>query len=325
MRKLRFGVAGVGYMGPLHAEKLVQLESENLGVQLVGVADINPRKVRRAAERFAVPGFESVRDMLPGLDGLIVAVPTTEHLAVVRDALEAGVDVLVEKPIASSLEEAEELLRLAEARGRLLQVGHLEWFNAAMGVIQKHFRKPHFIEAYRVGPFTARSTDIDVVRDLMIHDLDIIQQLIGEEPERIEAVGLSVLTSTADVANARLVYPGGCVASLTASRVSPNPMRKIRFFQPDGYFSADFLNQTGVVASRDEASVASGESLRFDKMDVNRSDALLTQLRAFVDAMRTRKRPAVDALNGLGALRTAIRVNEAISMSSAGPDFDPLG
>ena len=164
-----------------------------------------------------------------------------------------------------------------------------------------------------------------MVRDLMIHDLDIIQQLIGEEPERIEAVGLSVLTSTADVANARLVYPGGCVASLTASRVSPNPMRKIRFFQPDGYFSADFLNQTGVVASRDEASVASGESLRFDKMDVNRSDALLTQLRAFVDAMRTRKRPAVDALNGLGALRTAIRVNEAISMSSAGPDFDPLG
>ena len=312
-------------MGPLHAEKLVQLESEGLGMQLVGVADINPRKVRRAAERFGVPGFESVREMLHGLDALIVAVPTTEHLAVVKDALEAGVDVLVEKPIASNLDEAEELLRLAEARGRILQVGHLEWFNAAMDVIQKHFRKPHFIEAYRVGPFTARSTDIDVVRDLMIHDLDIIQQLIGEEPERIEAVGLSVLTSTADVANARLVYPGGCVASLTASRVSPNPMRKIRFFQPDGYFSADFLNQTGVVASRDEASVAGSESLRFDKMDVNRSDALLTQLRAFFDVLQTRKQPAVDAANGLGALRTAIRVNEAISMNAAGPGFDPLG
>lgn len=325
MRKLRFGVAGVGYMGPLHAEKLVQLEAEDLGVELVGVADINPRKARRAADRFSVPGFESVREMLPELDALIAAVPTTEHLAVVRDALEAGVDVLVEKPIASSLEEAEELLLLAEARGQVLQVGHLEWFNGAMDVIQKHFRKPHFIEAYRVGPFTARSTDIDVVRDLMIHDLDIIQQLIGEEPDHIEAVGLSILTPTADVANARLVYPGGCVASLTASRVSPNPMRKMRFFQPDGYFSADFLNHTGVVASRDEVSLASGEGLRFDKVDVNRSDALLTQLRAFIDTLRTRKRPAVDAANGLGALRTAIRVNEAISLNEAGPGFDPLG
>ena len=325
MKKLRLGVAGVGYMGPLHAEKLVQLEAEDTGVRLVGVADINPRKARRAAERFGVPGFERVRDMLPSLDALIVAVPTTEHLAVVRDALEAGVDVLVEKPIAASLEEAEELLLLAEARGRLIQVGHLEWFNAAMDVIQKHFQKPHFIEAYRVGPFTARSTDIDVVRDLMIHDLDIIQQLIGEEPERIEAVGLSILTSSADVANARLVYPGGCVASLTASRVSPNPMRKIRFFQPEGYFSADFLNHTGVVASRGSVSEKSDEVLHLEKIEVNRSDALLAQLRAFVDALRTRKRPAVDAMNGLGALRTAIRVNEAIKMNGAGPGFDPLG
>lgn len=319
------GVAGVGYMGPLHAQKLVQLEAEDAGVQLVGVADINPRKARRAAERFGVPGFERVREMLPYLDALIVAVPTTEHITVVRDALEAGVDVLVEKPIASNLEEAEELLLLAEARGRLIQVGHLEWFNAAMDVIREHFRKPHFIEAYRVGPFTERSTDIDVVRDLMIHDLDIIQQLIGEEPERIEAVGLSILTPSADVANARLVYPGGCVATLTASRVSPNPMRKIRFFQADGYFSADFLNQTGVVASRDGVAMKTDEPLHFDKIEVNRSDALLAQLRAFIDTLRTRKRPAVDAMNGLGALRTAIRVNEAISMNRAGPGFDPLG
>lgn len=325
MKKLRLGVAGVGHMGPLHAEKLIELEAEDAGVQLVGVADINPRKARRAAERFGVPGFERVREMLPYLDALIVAVPTTEHITVVRDALEAGVDVLVEKPITANLKEAEELLLLAEARGRLIQVGHLEWFNAAMDVIREHFRKPHFIEAYRVGPFTARSTDIDVVRDLMIHDLDIIQQFIGEEPERIEAVGLSILTPSADVANARLVYPGGCVASLTASRVSPNPMRKIRFFQPDGYFSADFLNQTGVVASRDGGAMKSDEPLRFDKIEVNGSDALLAQLRGFIDALRTRKRPAVDAVSGLGALRTAIRVNEAISMNSAGPGFDPLG
>ncbi|MFP6641209.1 MAG: Gfo/Idh/MocA family oxidoreductase, partial [Myxococcota bacterium] len=246
MRKLRFGVAGVGYMGPLHAEKLVELEAENTPIQLVGVADIKPSKARRAAERFGVPGFDRVEDMLPGLDALIVAVPTIEHFPVVRAALQAGVDVLVEKPVAASLGEARQLLDMADSRGLILQVGHLEWFNAAMDVIRQHFRKPHFVEAYRVGPFTDRSTDIDVVRDLMIHDLDIIQQLLGEEPERIEAVGLPVLTPSADVANARLVYPSGCVASLTASRVSPSPIRKIRFFQPDGYFSADFLNQAGV-------------------------------------------------------------------------------
>ena len=325
MKTLRFGVAGVGYMGPLHAEKLTQLESEDLSIKLVGVADIEPRKARRAAERFGVPGFERVEEMLPQLDALIVAVPTTEHFAVVRDALLAGVDVLVEKPISANLDEAEELLLIAETENRLLQVGHLEWFNAAMDVIRKHFRRPHFIEAYRVGPFSDRSTDIDVVRDLMIHDLDIIQQLLGEEPETIEAVGLSVLTRSADVANARLVYPSGCVATLTASRVSPTPMRKIRFFQPDGYFSADFLNQTGVVAHRKEVEVIGDEILGFDKMEVSRSDALLSQLQGFITALRTRERPTVDGANALGALRTAIRVKEAIGTMETDPDFDPLG
>lgn len=312
-------------MGPLHAEKLVELEAENDGVQLVGVADIKPSKARRAAERFGVPGFERVEDMLPGLDALIVAVPTVEHFPVVRAALQAGVDVLVEKPVAASLEEARQLLDMAESRGLVLQVGHLEWFNAAMDVIRQHFRKPHFVEAYRVGPFTDRSTDIDVVRDLMIHDLDIIQQLLGEEPERIEAVGLPVLTPSADVANARLVYPSGCVASLTASRVSPSPIRKIRFFQPDGYFSADFLNQAGVVARKDDPETSGGEVLQFDKVEVRRSDALLAQLRGFIQALRTRERPTVDGMNGLGALRTAIRVNEAISEMDTGPNFDPTG
>lgn len=312
-------------MGPLHAEKLVELEAENTPIQLVGVADIKPSKARRAAERFGVPGFDRVEDMLPGLDALIVAVPTIEHFPVVRAALQAGVDVLVEKPVAASLGEARQLLDMADSRALILQVGHLEWFNAAMDVIRQHFRKPHFVEAYRVGPFTDRSTDIDVVRDLMIHDLDIIQQLLGEEPERIEAVGLPVLTPSADVANARLVYPSGCVASLTASRVSPSPIRKIRFFQPDGYFSADFLNQAGVVARKDDREGSGGEVLRFDKVEVRRSDALLSQLRGFIKTLRTRERPTVDGMNGLGALRTAIRVNEAISRMDVGPNFDPTG
>ncbi|MBW2698872.1 MAG: Gfo/Idh/MocA family oxidoreductase, partial [Deltaproteobacteria bacterium] len=256
--------------------------------------------------------FDDVKGLLPWVDAVIVAVPTIEHYGVVRAALEEGVDVLVEKPIAATLDEAQRLLRLAEEGGRVLQVGHLEWFNAAMEVIRGQIREPRFVEAHRIGPFPDRATDIDVVRDVMIHDLDILQQLLGEEPERIEAVGVPVLTRNVDIANARLVYPSGCVANLTASRVSPSPVRRIRFFQLDGYFSVDFLEQTAVVVRREEGSL--GEpAIKVEKIEVSRGDALLAQLRSFVRAVRTRDRPMVDGPTGLGALRTAIRVNQAMS------------
>jgi predicted dehydrogenase len=315
--RLRIAVVGAGYMGPLHAEKLVRLASDDPGVELAGVVDIKPERARVAALRFGVPAYEDVREILPAADAVIVAVPTVEHYAVVRTALEAGVDVLVEKPIASTVEEGEHLLALARQHGRVLQVGHLEWFNAAMDVIRDHFRRPRYAEAYRVGPFPDRATDIDVVRDVMIHDLDILQQLLGDEPTRIEAVGVPVLTPNIDVANARLVYPGGCVANLTASRVSASPMRMIRFFQPDGYFSADFLNQAGFVARRTRGAVTP-PSIVAHKVDVARGDALLAQLRAFVRAVRTRERPRVDGLDGLGALRTAVRVHDAIAAAERG-------
>jgi len=241
-----------------------------------------------------------------------VAVPTVEHYAVVREALERRIDVLVEKPIAASLEQAESLLSLAKSADRILQVGHLEWFNTAMQHIRTRIRKPRFIEAHRMGPFPDRATDIDVVRDLMIHDLDILQRLLGEEPERIEAVGVPVLSDSVDIANARLTYPSGCVANLTASRVSATPMRKIRFFQADGYLSVDFLEQSALVARRQPGKQGERPRIEIEKLEVDRGDALYDQLAAFVLALRTRERPRVDGADGSGALRSALRVNSAI-------------
>jgi predicted dehydrogenase len=300
-------------MGSLHIAKLDQLIGEGEPIELCGVADIIPARARKAARRYRVPAFQDFRAMLPDADALIVAVPTVEHYGVVCDALRAGVDVLVEKPIASTLDEAESLLGLAKSGGLVLQVGHLEWFNSAMEVIRDRVRAPRFVEAHRLGPFPDRATDIDVVRDLMIHDLDILQQLLGEEPERIEAVGVPVLTGCVDIANARLVYPSGCVANLTASRVSPTPMRKIRFFQQDGYFSVDFLDQCAEVARREVDEVCGGSTIKLEKLEVRRGDALLAQLRDFVRALHTRERPRVDGVGGHGALRTALRVNEAMA------------
>jgi predicted dehydrogenase len=312
MKPLRIAVVGAGHMGTLHAAKIAELGKAGEPVLLCGVADIDAERARVLAERRAVRGVVDYRDLLDEADAVIVAVPTLQHIDVVRGALEGGRDVLVEKPIAATVEEAEELLGLAEAKGCLLQVGHLEWFNNAMQVIRERIQRPRFIEAHRMGPFPTRATDIDVVRDLMIHDLDILQQLLGEEPERIEAVGVPVLSANADIANARITYPGGCVANLTASRVSATPMRKIRFFQRDGYFSIDFLEQSALVIRREFCEGSGAPEIKLEKLEVNRGDALLGQLRAFIEAVRHRGEPVVDAADGLGALRTALRVLDAM-------------
>ena len=238
---------------------------------------------------------------------MIAAVPTVAHAEVVEASLLADRDVLVEKPIAATLSEAEKLLGLARERGRILQVGHLEWFNAAMRRVASEIRRPRFVEAHRLGPFPARSTDVDVVRDLMIHDLDIIQRLVGEEPSTIDAIGVPILTDRVDIANARLHFPSGAVANLTASRVSPTPMRKIRFFQSNAYFSIDLLDQSVTLAQRD----AEGK-VELERLEIDREDALESQLLAFREAIQSRKVEAGDAGEGLSALRTALRVVEAM-------------
>ncbi len=316
--KLRIVVVGSGHMGSLHAQKVMALMEAGEPVVLSGVVDIRPERARLLGRKLGVPSASHLGSIVEHADAVIVAVPTVNHFEVVAQALEAGCDVLVEKPIAATVAEGKRLLDIATMRGRLVQVGHLEWFNTAMQVIHDHIQEPRFIEAHRMGPFTERVTDIDVVRDLMIHDLDILQQLLGEEPERIEAVGVPVLSKSFDIANARLVFPGGCVANLTASRVSPNPMRTLRFFQRDGYFSIDFLAQSAVVARREISVVDQAPELKVEKLDVDPGDALLAQLAEFIAAVRTRGKPTVDGEGGLGALKTAVRVIEAMTLD------DPL-
>jgi predicted dehydrogenase len=290
-------------------------------VRVGGIVDIDRGRAEDLGAKVGAPSFVDFGALCGSraqrgsrtakVDAVVVAVPTVSHFDVVSQALEAGLDVLVEKPIAANLREAEQLLRLAEAGGRVLQVGHLEWFNSALEGIRDRIDAPRLIEAQRVGPFSDRATDIDIVRDLMIHDLDILQQNLGEQPERIEAVGIPVLTPNIDIANARLTFPGGCVANLTASRVSNTPQRKLRFYQRDGCVSIDFLAQSATVFRRHTTPTGHAHIV-MDELEIESSDALLSQMRDFIRAVRTRQPPKVDGVGGLDALRTAVRVVDAM-------------
>lgn len=311
MSAVRIAVIGAGHMGRLHASKVAALRDSGGSVTLSGVADLDLARAEAVGREFGAPGAADFRALLDGADAAIVAVPTVVHFEVVREVLARGLDVLIEKPIAASLAEAEALLEQARTAGRVVQVGHLEWFNAALVAMAPVIRRPRFVEAHRMGPYPGRATDVDIVRDLMIHDIDIVQRLVGEEPESVEGIGVPVLSNQADIANARLRFPGGCVANFTASRVSPTPMRKIRFFQSDGYFSIDFLEKSAVILRRriqaDGTPKIDVEPIRFDA-----EDALAAQLDDFLAAVRERRLASESAASALRALRTALRVVAAM-------------
>ncbi len=311
MSRLRVAVVGAGHMGSLHAAKLRELAREGV-CTLVGVADLVEERARAAAGDSGASVATEHGALLSQADAVVVAVPTLRHFEVVRDCLEAGCHVLVEKPIAARLEEAEALLRMAREAGRVLHVGHLEWHNSALRGIAPVIRKPRFVEAHRMGPFPGRATDVDIIRDLMIHDLDIVQRLVGEEPDQVEGIGVPVISEELDIANARLRFPGGCIANFTASRVSPTPMRKIRLFQADAYVSIDFLEQAALILRRRRDAEGKiqidTEPLRFDP-----DDALVSQTRAFFDAIASA--PQIDFAStdaAHRALRSALRVIDTL-------------
>jgi len=312
VKPLRVGVIGVGHMGRLHLGKLCELARAGGEVEVTGVVDLDAERARAAAAEHGVPVLARHGDLVGRVDAAILAVPTVSHFALADELLRAGLDVLVEKPLAEDADAAGRLLETARRLGRVLQVGHLERFNPALQAVAARVRRPLFVEVHRLGPFPDRATDVDVVRDLMIHDLDLIQWLVGEEPERIEAVGVPVLTDKVDIANARLTFPTGCVANVTASRVSSTPMRKLRFFQVDGYFSLDLLARAAVMFRRVQAEGEATPRIEMEKLDLDREDALRAQLRSFVDAVRGRTPPVVPADEALAALRTALRVVEAM-------------
>jgi len=307
MSRLRAAVVGVGYLGRFHALKY----AAHPDVDLVAVVDTDPDRCRAVATEV---GAEAVLDRtaLAGrVDCVSVAVNTQHHFAVASDLLKAGIDVLVEKPLTTTVAEGQELLELAVRGGRVLQVGHLERFNPAIRAIEGLITQPRFIEAQRLAPFTERGTDVDVVLDVMIHDIDLLLAMVPSPLRSVEAVGVPVLSTSVDIANARLRFANGCIANVTASRVSLKRERKFRVFQGDAYFSIDF-DQRQVRVCRREPHEGGRPSLSFEQLPVVEGDALAAEIAAFVQAVRARETPPVTGWDGLRALEVAHVVRECV-------------
>lgn len=295
MSLARIAVIGAGQFGRHH----LRVVRQSAGAELAGVADADSERAGQAAQEFEC-SILSLDTIASNADAAIIAVPTTQHAEVACRLLEAGLDVLVEKPISSTTTEARQILATAERRGRLVQVGHLERFNPAVRAAFNVVRKPLFFEIHRLSPFAPRSLDVDVVLDLMIHDLDILLAMTGAMPQEVRAAGINVLSHKADIANVRLAFPGGCIANLTASRVSTERVRKLRVFQPRQYVSIDYSRQDLLVIAVDE-----NHRIQLRPQAVTKGEPLQLQFEGFLDAIRQRSQPVVDGAAGLRALEAA--------------------
>jgi predicted dehydrogenase len=308
MKKLKCAVIGTGYLGKFHAEKYATLPD----CDLVAVVDIDETAAKNVAEKHGAVALTDYASLLGRVDAVSIVVPTTLHHQVARDFLNAGVHVLVEKPITVTVEEADELIAIAKEKNLILQVGHLERFNPAVLGLDKE-EKPLFIESHRLSPFNPRANDVSVVLDLMIHDIDIILALVDSEIERIDASGTPVLTQGTDIANARLTFKNGCVANVTASRISLKMERKMRLFRPSSYISVDFQNrvlskyQTGTKEMFPGIPEIISEESTFET-----ADALLEEIKHFVNCIKTGENPLVSGLAGRRALATAIQITQLL-------------
>jgi predicted dehydrogenase len=302
----RVAVVGVGHLGRQHA----RLYAEMPGVELVAVVDVAPARAGEIAQTFQTQALTDYRELVGTVDAVSLAAPTIEHARVGVELLEHGIDVLVEKPVASTLEGARQLIDAASRHGRILQAGHVERFNPVVTAAIEAATSPQFFEIHRLAPFTPRSLDIDVVLDLMIHDLDIVLRLAGSPVSEVRAVGIPVLSRKADIANARVEFENGCVANLTASRVSFEKVRKLRFFQPHDYISIDTAAQTGTIVSLRMGRVSER------KLEPTPSEPLRLELESFLNCVRTRSAPVVSGEDGYRALELAMRINEAIVVRS---------
>lgn len=312
-RKLRVGVIGVGYLGKFHAEKYARMEQ----VELVGVADINASRATETARRYHTQAFTDHRQLLNGVDAVSVVVPTPAHFAVGMDFLRHDVDVLIEKPLTTSLAEADELIRISEERGLIVQVGHLERYNPAVIALRNYVERPLFIESHRLSTFKPRCTDVSVVLDLMIHDIDIILNFVQSDVAQIHAAGAPVTSDQVDIANARLQFANGCVANVTASRISTRNQRKIRVFQKKGYISVDFAKREIVrIQPNCEATGGLLPGMDIQQHCFTASDALEDELRAFVENVRGRRAPSVSARVGRRALGVALNIVAQINSGS---------
>jgi predicted dehydrogenase len=319
---LRVGVIGVGYLGRHHARLLADMP----GVRLAGIVDRNEERARQLAAQHGTEALADTAALLDRVDAVTVAVPTESHHAIARQALERGLGVLVEKPMTRTLGEADDLVVLAERQGLVLAVGHTERYNPAVTAAAPLVAHPGFVEIHRLGTFPERSLDIDVVFDLMIHDLDILLATVGDEVVGVEAVGVPVLTGRVDIANARLRFRSGCIANVTASRISRERVRKLRYFQPDAYISIDYAAQ-----EVEHFTVARGASpvpvIQGGKLEIARQEPLRLELLDFVEAVRGHHAPGVTGADGRRALALAERITDAIAGAAAPTDrlVNPMG
>jgi predicted dehydrogenase len=305
-------VIGVGYLGRFHAQKYAVLPDS----QLVAVVDASADAREKVAAELGCRAVADYRDVLAEVDAVSIATPTPLHYPIARECLERGVHVLVEKPITETMEEARSLVALAASSGRILQVGHLERFNAAILALAGTLGTPRFIETHRLAPFKERGTDVNVVLDLMIHDIDLIQSLVRAPVESIDAVGASVFSAGLDIANARIRFADGCVANTTASRVSMKTERKLRLFQDDAYVSIDLQQKVlTVVRKPPEGSEAPRGQVVIEERTYDQGDALRMEIEAFLRSIREGKPPVVSGEDGLRALETAIRITELVHNS----------
>ena len=310
---LSVGVVGVGYLGRFHA----LIYARHPGVDLVGVVDTDPATARRVAGEAGCEAYTDAAALLSRVDAVSIVVPTTAHLAVARPFLERGVHVLLEKPIAATVAQGREIVGLARRHGVILQIGHLERFNAGVMALAERIERPRFIEAHRMSPFVARATDVDVISDLMIHDIDIVLSLIDSEIAHISAAGTPVLTDHIDIANARLEFGNGAVANVIASRVSREKMRRIRVFEHHRYQSLDFIEQRLDVAFPQQRAGEQWPEIVTQRLSIEPVKPLDAEIDAFVRSVGAGSAPLVGGQVGLRALEVALQVKEKIQGATA--------
>ncbi|MEE8185563.1 MAG: Gfo/Idh/MocA family oxidoreductase [Thermodesulfobacteriota bacterium] len=310
MKTIKTGVIGAGYLGRFHAEKYFQLPN----AELVGVVDLDREKADNLANRLNTGSFYSHRDILDKVDAVSVVTPTETHFEIAKDCLARGIDVMLEKPMTSTVGEAEKLIEEAKRNDALLQIGHLERFNGAVVALEGKCVSPLFIESDRLSPFPNRGVDVDVVLDLMIHDIDIILNLVKSDFESVEAVGVPVVSGKVDIANARLKFRNGCVANVTASRVAREALRKIRLFQPGEYISIDYAAQKIAIFKKEGGD---GEMPRIVEEDIKieMKDSLMEEIKAFLNCVANRSQPLVSGRDGRRALHVAQKIQAAIKES----------
>lgn len=324
-QKIRVAVVGCGAFGRNHARVYRQLANEHR-VELIGVVDKDLARAQAIAKEFATQTFSSTEDLIGKIDAASIAVPTVNHLAVARQLMEGGADALIEKPLATSLAEADEVIAIAARTRRIAQCGHLERFNPAVVATVPLVTHPMFFEVHRLSVFTPRSLDVDVVMDLMIHDLDVVLSLVKSRVREIRAVGLPIISPKVDIANVRVEFETGCVANFTASRVSTERVRKLRFFQPHQYISIDYARQDVISIRVDERAAAAlmrGEApaaalgpapgIALEKPKVQSREPLRAEIESFIESVRTRRPPAVSVKDGRDALSLALKINEEIA------------